>query len=206
MRHIFTFFYVVFVGIMVIACDADQLGGTRPTLVPKGIVCPPSPLGQELPLPQDMEGFIGRYYQNPGRIIEGIEFYFHVPIWLDSEIRETGLTLGDATMGDRHMLWLEKLICIVKAKESSPQGYSYHQVVDVIELPEVEGIYVVDLNTCLINGTLARNTVGMGKVTDESHAPSEPLYAWQVNINDEKIVPFSTQNMKCYFDFSYPKQ
>ena len=206
-----------------IACNTDQLLGPTPTLIPTithsstytptvintlaptGVVCPPSPLGQELPLPREVEGFIGRYYQNPGRIVTGMQFYFYVPIRLDAEIRETDLILGDATMGERHMLWLEKLVCIVEGTELSPQGYSYHQVVDVVELPQVEINYVVDLNTCLINGILARNTVGMGEVTDESNAPSEPLYAWRVNIEDEEIVPISTQSMKCYFDFSYPR-
>ena len=223
MKCVCNIFSVVLASILMIACNTNQLScptstsiptftpsptdtpTAMNTLAPTEVACPPSPLGQELPLPQDVEGFIGRYYQNPGRKIVGMEFYFYVPIRLDVENRETSLILGDATMGDRHMLWLEKLVCIVKGTELSPQGYSYHQVVDVVELPQVESNYVVDLNSCLVNGILARNTVGMGEVTDESNAPSEPLYAWRVNVEDEKIIPVSTQNMKCYFDFSYPK-
>ena len=216
---------MLFASITIVSCNPNPQLDTIPSLVstitptPTNLpthtptrapiatatICPPSPLGQELPLPNDVKEFIGRYYQTPGRIVKGMRFYFYVPIGLETETRGANLIVGDAVMGDRHMLWLEKRICFIKGTESTPQSYSYYQVVDVVELPRVENNSVVDLNTCLINGTLARRTMGLGEVTDENNAPSKPLYAWQVNVEDEKIVPISTQNMKCYFDFSYAK-
>ena len=104
------------------------------------------------------------------------------------------------------MVWLERLICSVKGTESSPQGHSYYQVMDVVEVPRWHDNYVVDLNTCLVNNRLAIGTFGVAETTNESNTPSEPLYAWKVNIEEMKIVSIETNNVKCYFDFSYPKQ
>ena len=173
----------------------------RNTLTTTAIVCPPSPLGQELPLPQDVEGFVDRYYQVPARIVEGMEFHFSVPIGLETE-KDTVLFISNPQMGDRHMLWLEKLVCNVEETESSPQGHSYYQVVDVVELPRWEENYAVDLNTCLVNSALAIGIVGLGEIPDDSSTPSKPLYAWKVNIENMEIVPIETQTVKCYFHFS----
>jgi len=212
-----------------IACESNQQSSLTPTLIantelstttpqqtllPTETICPPSPLGQELPLPQSIEGFVGRYFQSPGRVIDGMDFFGYVLVGFEnytdengeSRIKDKGYIVGNALMGETNMLWLEKRICSIMGNESSPQSYSYYQVVDVVELPRwVVYENLLSLNTCLVDGVLNPETYGFGKVTDESEAPSEPLYAWRADIENEKLIPVETQNVKCWFALLYPK-
>ena len=230
MKYVNSLSLAILVGILVISCEPKQQANpiltliastalstnTLPqqTITPTEIECPPSPLGQELPLPQNIEDFIGRYYGTPGRVIEGMEFFGYVLVGFEtyidengeSHIRDKGYIVGSALMGDKYMLWLEKRICSIKGTDLSPQSYSFYQVVDAVELPR-RVVYenILSLNTCLVNGVLDPETYGFGEVTDESDAPSEPLYAWKADIENEELIPIETQNVKCYFALLYPK-
>src|SRR5215213_8969538 len=163
MRHILSALFMLLASIVMAACELNQKNDlpatsvtavastaadvtTRsPTLtaIPTTTVCPPTMLGQDLPLPDKIEGFIGRYYRTPGRVIDGLEFYMYMPIGFETytdtngelKTRDKGFIVGDASMGERYMLWLEKRVCSIKGTGSSPQSYSYYQVVDVVELP-----------------------------------------------------------------------
>lgn len=216
---------MLFACIIITACETNQRFDLAPTVISTvapaptqsptltpiltATVCPPSPPGQEFPLPKDIKGFISRYYRTPGRVIDGMEFYMYMPIGFEVyadangewKTRDKGFNVGDASMGDRHMLWLEKNICTIEGTESSPQSYTYYQVVDVVELPPRENGFLINLNTCTNKDSPSKTIVGFGKVTTENRAPSEPLYAWEINIEAMKIVPIDTQNIKCYFNF-----
>lgn len=138
-----------------------------------------------------------------------MEFYIYMPIGYETYTdtngetitRDKGFIVGDASLGDQYMLWLEKRICSVEGTESAPQSYSYYQVVDVVRLPPREKGLLINLNRCSDQGSPSKTIVGFGRVTSEDHAPSEPLHAWEINIEAMKIIPVDTRNIKCYFDF-----
>jgi hypothetical protein len=219
-RHnVYATYTVLIAGIMITACNTNlpvspTITFTPPTAIstntsitillpsntpaPTEITCPPYPLVEDLPLPNNVEEFIGRYVQIPGRI-EGIQLHWYSPMGPDGSDFNDEYIVSDPAMDEKNMLWLEKRICATLSRPS------YYRIVDVVELPTMTDDEITNLTTCLINGSLSPRIIGVGKINNGSGKFSEPRYAWQINISNEAIVPVETGNVQCDFDMSYPQ-